>query len=409
MPTFTYKGTTADGTAVEETLEADDRYLVYDHARTLGHMLLTIKEEHHFSLFHLFTMRRIRAFVSHVKQDEIVMLSRNLGAMLRAGLALTRALSISERQTKSQTLKRILGGVREDIQKGKPFHESLNTHPKAFSRLYVAMVRAGEEGGTLAETLDTIALQMEQSSTLRKKIRGAMIYPAIVLSAMVGIGILMMIYVVPTLTATFRELNITLPLTTRIILGISEFLSTHTMLALGGMVGGVVGIIAFYRTRFGRIAAEWALLHLPIISTLVTETNAARTARTLSSLLRSGVDVVSALSITKDVIQNTFYKKILADAAVHVEKGKPLSEDFMQNERLYPILVGEMLAVGEETGQIVQMLAEVAHFYESEVERKTKDLSTIIEPVLMITIGAAVGFFALAVISPIYSISDSIG
>jgi type IV pilus assembly protein PilC len=329
--------------------------------------------------------------------------------MLRAGLALTRALSVSERQTTNVSLKGILGSVQEDIQKGKPFHESLKAYPKAFSRLYVSMVRAGEEGGTLAEALQTISLQLERSSTLRKKIRGAMIYPIIVVLAMVTIGILMMIYVVPTLSATFKELNVPLPLTTQIIVGLSDFLSTHTILALGSVIGTITGFVAVYRTSFGRVAVEWTLMRLPIIGNLVKETNAARTARTLSSLLRSGVDVVAAFSITGDVIQNTFYKKVIADAAAHVEKGKPMSEDFMHNTHLYPVLVGEMIAVGEETGQISQMLEEVANFYELEVERKTKDLSTVIEPILMLVIGAAVGFFALAMISPIYSISDSIG
>ena len=409
MPTFIYKGTTADGTSVEESLSVDDRYAVYDHAREMGHIIVSVAEERHSSFSRLFRMQSIIAFISRVTQDDVVMLSRNLGAMLRAGLALTRALSVSERQTTSQALKRILGAVRDDVQKGKSFHESLKVHPKVFSRLYVAMVRAGEEGGTLAAALDTIALQLEQSSTLRKKIRGAMIYPVIVLTAMVGIGILMMLYVVPTLTATFRELNVALPFSTRVVLGISDLLSSHTVLTLGAVSGLAVGLIALYRTHRGRTAVEWTLLHVPIIGTLVKETNAARTARTLSSLLQSGVDVVRALAITEDVIQNTFYKKILATAATNVEKGNPLSKDFIETEPLYPVLFGEMLAVGEETGQIAQMLDEVARFYEAEVERKTKDLSTIIEPVLMITIGAAVGFFALAVISPIYSISDSIG
>src|SRR3989344_5383548 len=354
MSTFTHKATTADGTSIEESVVAEDRYAVYDHARTAGHAIVSVEEVKPSAFAALFTMERIGALVSRVKQDDIVMLSRNLSAMLCAGLALTRALAVSERETKNPALKRVLGRVCEEVQKGKQFHESLTLYPRAFSRLYVAMVRAGEEAGTLADALHTIAVQMEQSSTLRKKIRSAMIYPVIVVTAMVGIGVLMMLYVVQTLTKTFRELKVELPLSTKIILGVSEFLSGHTILALALVAFGIAGVIILYR------------------------------------------------------IQNTFYKTILAGAAVHVEKGKPMSEDFIKNEHLYPVLVGEMVAVGEETGQIAQMLEEVAIFYESEVERKTKDLSTIIEPILMLVIGAAVGFFALAMISPIYSISDSI-
>ncbi len=409
MPTFHYKGTSGSGTSVTETVEAVDRYGVYDHARGLGHTIVSLTEDAKgFSLGRFFNMSQLSGFLHHVKQDDIVMLSRNLGAMLRAGLALTRALSVCERQSKRVALKNTLMSVRQEIEKGKSFHEALELYPNIFSKLFVAMVRTGEEGGTLSEVLDTISLQMEQTSNLRKKIRGAMMYPTIVLIAMFGIGILMMIFVVPTLTQTFRELKVTLPFSTRIILGLSDFLSTHTLVALGLIAVVATSAVGFYRWRTGRIVVEWTLLRLPIIGNLVKETNAARTARTLSSLLHSGVDVVHALLITEDVVQNTFYKRILAEAAVHVEKGKPMSEDFMRNERLYPVLVGEMLAVGEETGQIAQMLEEVAKFYEAEVERQTKDLSTIIEPILMLFIGAAVGFFALAMISPIYSISDSI-
>lgn len=408
MAEFTYTGTTADGEPVTETIDVDDRYVVYEHARELGHTVISVKEGSRFSIANVITMERINAFLSRVKQDEIVMLSRNLAAMLTAGLALTRALSVSERQSKNPALKRILVRVREQVQSGKQFHESLSEFPKVFSPLYVSMVRAGEESGGLALALETIAKQQERSSNLRKKIRGAMIYPAIVVSAMGVIGVLMMIYVVPTLTATFNELDVELPLTTRIILGISDFLSQHTLVALVLVLVSVGALVMVYRTRIGRTAVEWSFLHMPIIGTLVRETNAARTARTLSSLLHAGVDVVSSLTITSDVVQNTFYRKIIVAAAAQVEKGRPISEEFIRNEALYPVLVGEMIAVGEETGKIAQMLEEVADFYENEVERKTKDLSTIIEPILMVVIGAGVGIFALAMIAPIYSIGDNI-
>lgn len=408
MPTFTYKGATQDGKPIEDTVEAADRYAVYDIARSLGRTVVSVEEQRQFSLAHSFDFERVFSFLSYVRQDEVVTLSRNLSAMIRAGLALTRALSVSERQTRNPAFKRVLGGLRDEVQKGKAFHEVLKLYPRVFSRLYVAMVRAGEEGGTLAEALHTVGVQLEQSSNLRKKIRGAMIYPAVVLTAMFAIGFLMMVYVVPTLTATFKELKMELPLTTKLIIMASDFLSQYTLAALLAAIGVVVLGIVLYRTPAGRAGFERILLRTPLIGKLVREANAARTARTLSSLLRSGVDVVGALSITKDVVQNTFYRRILAEAAEHVEKGKPLSEDFSAHEDLYPPLVGEMTAVGEETGQIAEMLEEVASFYESEIERQTKDLSTIIEPALMLVIGGAVGFFALSMISPIYSISDGI-
>jgi type IV pilus assembly protein PilC len=284
----------------------------------------------------------------------------------------------------------------------------LKQFPNVFTQLYVAMVRAGEESGSLAPSLQSIAMQLERSSNLRKKIRGAMVYPVIVISVMLIIGVLMMIYVIPTITATFLKLEIELPLTTRIIIWLSDFLSEHGLLALLGFIGVVVGLISFSRTMLGKRVFHSVLIHLPVIGNLAKETNSAYTARTLSSLLSSGVDVVGAISITEDVLQNVYYKDVLKKAAARVEKGDPLSGTFLEEEHLYPILVGEMISVGEETGQISGMLSQVADFYENEVEQKTKDLSTIIEPILMVTIGAGVGFFALAMIAPIYSITDSI-
>ena len=250
---------------------------------------------------------------------------------------------------------------------------------------------------------------MERSSNLKKKIKGAMIYPSIVVVVMLSIGVLMMIYVIPTLTKTFKELKSELPTSTKVVIGLSDFLANHSFIAIGMLIGGIAGFMALLRTYYGQRAFDWLIIRVPVIGVMAKETNAARTARTLSSLLASGVDVVGAINITNDVVQNSLYKVVLTEAAARVEKGRPLSEVFMEREDLYPVLVGEMIAVGEETGQIAKMLEQLAVFYENEVEQKTKDLSTIIEPLLMVVIGSAVGFFALAMIAPIYSISDSIG
>ena len=260
----------------------------------------------------------------------------------------------------------------------------------------------------MADALKILSVQMERASQLKKKIKGAMIYPAIVLTVMVIIGIVMMIYVMPSITSTFKSLGSDLPPTTQALIATSEFMNEHTALTLAGLIGTVFGFIYFLRTPIGKRGFSWLVTRLPVIGTIAKEANAARTARTLSSLLSSGVDVLRALAITRDVVQNYYYKEIIAEAAVQVEKGSALSDTFVKRKDLYPILVGEMIAVGEETGQISNMLQELAEFYETEVEHKTKDLSTIIEPLLMVVIGGTVGFFALAMIAPIYSIADSI-
>lgn len=409
MAKFTYTGTTHDGQAVTETVEAADRYAVYDIARTNGHVVTAVREAASFSLGGLMSMDRVNAFLSRIKQDELVTTTRNVSSMIKAGLALTRALSVIERQTKNPRLKQVMQSIREDINKGKQFNEALARFPKVFSDLYIAMVRAGEESGQLSEALETLSLQMERSSSLKKKIKGAMIYPSIVITVMVIIGVLMMIYVVPTITATFSSMSVELPLTTRILVATSDFMSNHSFVVLAGLAGTIAGFIWFKRTKVGTRLFDFCTTRVPVIGVIVKEVNSARTARTLASLLKAGVDVISATNITRDVVQNVYYKDILGDAAKRVEKGTPLSEVFVERNDLYPVLVGDMIAVGEETGQIAHMLGELAQFYEAEVDQKTKDLSTIIEPVLMVFIGGAVGFFALAMIAPIYSISDSIG
>ncbi|MCF7815956.1 MAG: type II secretion system F family protein [Candidatus Pacebacteria bacterium] len=408
MSKFTYSGTTKDGVKVSEIVEAADKYAVYDIARTNGHVVTGVSEVKEFSFTGIMNMEKINTFLSRVKPDEVVMLTRNISSMLKAGLPLTRALSVIERQTTNFKLKQVMKDVRADINKGKQLNEALSEFPKIFSDLYIAMVRAGEEGGQLSGSLETLSLQMERSSTLKKKIKGAMIYPSIVLGVMVIIGALMMIYVVPSITMTFKSTNIELPQTTKILIATSDLMSNHSILVLLIIVGGIAGVRAFLKTNFGKKIFHFSLTRLPVIGTIVKEINSAHTARSLSSLLKAGVDVISAIKISEDVVQNVYYKAVLHEAATRVEKGTPLSEVFIERTDLYPVLVGEMISVGEETGQISGMLDELALFYETEVDQKTKDLSTIIEPLLMVVIGSGVGFFALAMIAPIYSISDSI-
>ncbi|MEX2341102.1 MAG: type II secretion system F family protein, partial [Candidatus Paceibacterota bacterium] len=400
---FTYIGTTKSGQSVKETVEAADRFAVYDIARQKGATVTNVSRADGWSVRNFFNMDRINAFLSRVSVDQLVLMTRNLSGMLTAGLPLSRALSVIERQTRNPRLKLVMADVRERIQKGDQFNQALAAHPRIFDHLYIAMVRAGEESGGLSEALKLLSVQMERSSSLRKRIKSAMIYPSIVLVIMSGIGIVMMIYVMPSITGTFKGMGVDLPATTKALITASDFMVANTVVFFLGLFAVIFGFIFLLRTRVGKLGWHWTILHLPIIGTMVKEVNAARTARTLSSLLTSGVDVMRSLEITTDVVQNVYYKPVLTEARKAVERGEALSGVFMKNEKLYPVFVGEMMMVGEETGSVGDMLKELAIFYENEVERKTKDLSTIIEPVLMVVIGATVGFFALAMIAPIYS------
>jgi type IV pilus assembly protein PilC len=217
----------------------------------------------------------------------------------------------------------------------------------------------------------------------------------------------MLIYVVPTLTSTFTSLGVELPLTTRIIVSVSDFMVANVVLVFIGLMALVVGGLLFVRSKTGSSFVLRIGLHTPVIKEIVRETYAARASRTLSSLLSSGVPVLDALSITKEVVHARVFADVIGEAEERIKKGEPLSASFAENAKLYPILMGDMLSVGEETGKVAEMLKQIAEFYENDVSEKTKDLSTIIEPVLMLFIGVVVGIFAVSMIGPIYSLSSA--
>lgn len=384
--------------------EAVDRFELYQMIRREGGHIVSMQEETSGWL----DFSKVNAMLTRISEADKILFARNLGSMISAGLPLARALSVLERQTKNERLKNTISAVAGEVRRGESLHAALAKFPKVFPPLFVAMVRAGEEAGNLPESLNTVSEQMDRMFVLKKKIRGALIYPSIIVVAIVGIGATMMVVVVPTLAATFKEMKAELPASTKVVIAISDFLSSHTILAVIMVLVAGVGIVAGVRTPSGSRLKDWVFLHLPVIGGIVREVNAARTTRTLSSLFSSGVDVLNSLEITREVLQNSYFKEVVAETSAAVSRGEQLSQSFGRHEDLYPPFVGEMMVVGEETGQTNEILKRLAMYYEEEVDRKTKDLSTIIEPVLMLLIGGAVGFFAVAMISPIYSLSQNI-
>jgi len=386
-------------------IEAPSRFVVYETVQREGSVVVHIQE----ASMNFTLPTWIHATIgSGVKRAEVMRIASNLSAMLSAGLTLSRALSIIERQSSNKRLQRIVVGMSDAIRKGSSFHEALSTYPRVFSGLFVSMVRAGEESGSLADALAVVALQLGRAEELTKKVRGAMIYPVIVLIAIVIIAVLMLIFVVPTLTATFTSLGVAIPLSTQIIVALSNFMSAHVVFVCIGLVAFFMGLTAFIRSRTGSALVIRAALYLPVIGELVRETYSARTARTLSSLLSAGVPILRALDITKDTVRAEAFAAVIAEAGDRVKKGDPLSSAFAEHSKLYPVMMGDMLAVGEETGKVAQMLKQIAEFYETDVAERTKDLSTILEPVLMLFIGTVVGIFAISIIGPIYSLSSAI-
>jgi type IV pilus assembly protein PilC len=403
MPLFKYKIINSKGETETGTVDAKDKFAASHSIKKDNVTIVSIEENQKEKSFFSLSFSLFGGVNTHDK----INFARNLGSMIDAGLPITRGLSIMERQSKGE-FKKVLSSLSDSIAKGKTLSESMKDFPKVFSQLFISMVKAGEESGKLSLALNNVGMQMEKSYQLSRKIKGALMYPAVIFSLMIIIGVLMMVYMVPTLTETFVGLGIKLPLTTRMIIAVSNFLKSYFLFVILGTCLLIFGITVALRTSKGQRVLDTLILHMPIIGEIVKQINSARTARTLSSLLSSGVDIVVAIGVTKDVIQNSYYKAVLEKIQNTIQKGDQISSVFIDNDKLYPLFVGEMVSVGEETGKIGEMLLSVATFYEEEVDQKTKDMSSVIEPILMIFIGVAVGFFAISMLAPTYSLADAL-
>ncbi len=403
---FTYTTINKEGEREEGRAYASDKFALSALLKKEGKTLVSAEEVKK----GVFSSMKNIALFKRISMDEKIMFAHNLAAMTRAGLSLSRTLSILERQSTNTRFKEVMNALAETIKKGGTLADALREFPTEFSPLFVSMVHAGEESGGLADALEVVGTQMKKNHELVKKVKGAMIYPSIVIGVMVLVGIVMIVKVVPTLTATFVELDVELPAATKILIAVSDALRDHFLLVLSGGVLLILLFVYAMKTQRGREIKDALLLRMPLIGGFVREFNAARTARTLSSLLSSGVDIVQSLVITRDVIQNTQFKNTVSSASERIQKGILLSVLFSEEKAgaLYPILFSEMIAVGEETGKVSDMLEEVALYYEGEVEAATKNMSTIVEPILMLIVGVVVGFFALAMITPMYSVMSGI-
>ncbi|MBI4132874.1 MAG: type II secretion system F family protein [Candidatus Sungbacteria bacterium] len=398
---YTYRAVDQSGKTVSGEREAGSERELADMLRHDSYLLLEAKLPAKAGQRFEF-LKRIPMPFRRISLVERMGFSRNLAVMIGAGLALTRALEALAEQTSNPKFREIVTSIRDSVTTGKSFADSLRSHEKVFGVLFINMVEAGEISGNLERALKILAQQMKRDYDLRSKVRSAMIYPAIVVGALVLIGVLMMVYVVPTLTQTFQELEIELPLTTRVIIGTSNFLLRYYwyILAVAGI--GAMGMARLLRSQAGKSAFDTIILRVPIFGVLVQKYNSARFARTLSSLIASGIPITRALEVTASVLGNSHFRQSFEEAAKEIQHGKPISEILRRHPNLFPPMVTQMVEVGEETGTIVRMLLRLALFYEEEVTNTTKNLSSIIEPVLMIVIGAIVGFFAVSMIQPIY-------
>jgi type IV pilus assembly protein PilC len=402
MPLYKYKYI-KDGEEKEELKEFGNKAELYGFIRSENGSIVSVEEKKQARSFNFFTIGR------RIKQEEIINFAKNMGVMIDAGLSISRAISVLQKQSKNKKFSDLLNSIYQSVNAGETFSASLEKYPNTFSQLFVSMVKAGEESGKLPESLKMITVQLEKNYQLSKKIKGAMIYPSVIISLMVVIGILLMVYMVPTLTETFKGLNIDLPLPTRIIISISDFLRNNIFFTFAGLIVASGLFVSGLNTKFGKNTLDYLVLKMPMIKNMSKEVNAARTSRTLASLISSGVPIVGALETTKNVLQNHYFKDVVSKVTEKVQVGESLSSSFdLFGKDVYPLFLSEMLLVGEETGKMSEMLDNIANYYEEEVDQKTKDLSTIIEPFLMVLIGIAVGVFAVAMMLPTYSLVDAI-
>jgi type IV pilus assembly protein PilC len=405
MPRYFYTAKSLRGEEKSGVLEAKDIHQLAQKLHEEGFILIKAETEEEATKKRKFA---ISLPFGGVSLKEKMFFTRNLQVMISAGLPLPRAIETLASQSKSKKFKKTLSDIKEEIVKGKSFSEALAAFPDVFSELFQSMVRVGEESGTLEEVLKILAQQMEKENELKSKIMGAMIYPAVIICAMIGIGILMLVMVIPKLAKTFEELQVELPATTKLVIALGNFLVTKWYLVILIFVFLIFVFSQILKTKRGKEILDTFLLKVPIISPIIRETNSASFTRTLSSLIASGVPLVRSLEIVSGTLGNVYFKGAIIEAVEKVRKGEKLSEALKSHQDIYPPIVVQMIAVGEETGETSNVLAKLADFFEEEVGRATENLASVIEPVIMLIIGAAVGFFAISMIQPMYSMLSAI-
>lgn len=402
MPTYFYTAKSQDGKEKAGRTEVVSEHELAQQLRQEGFFLTSVVPESVRKEAGI--GKRLSRFFSSVSIVEKMVLARHLSAMIKAGLPLDRGLRVLAAQSKSPRFRQVLVEVEQKIRGGRPFSDSLAEYPDVFPELFISMVRVGEATGKLDEVLENLSVQMGKDHELRSRVRGAMIYPAVIVSLMVAIGILMMIMVVPKLSSAFQEMNLSLPVTTKIVIGISQFLSNNLILGLGLVVSIIILIRIASKTESGKRFLDILFLNLPVISDLSRKVNSAIFARNLSLTIDAGVPINQALKIVANTMSNSLFSQSLLVIADGMQKGEQMSDLLRNFSNIYPVMVVQMVEVGETTGSLSDTLRNLAKFYEEEVSNITKNLSSIIEPALMIIVGIAVGFFAISIIQPIYSL-----
>lgn len=401
MPYFRYKANDESNNTIEGIIQAASADVA---AETLGEQNLTIVylNEERISFF-----ERSLKILSRVKIRDLVVFSRQLSVIVSATIPLVQGLKILVTQTENPVLKTIISEIADDVEGGAKLSAALSRHPDVFNDFFINIIKSGETSGKLDEVLNYLADQEEKDYDLVAKIRGAMIYPVFIVSGLLIVGALMMIFVIPQLTAVLAETGAQLPFSTRILIGSSNFLTHYWWLVIiiSGVIIGVVKI--FIKTKKGKYHWDDLKLRIPVFGKLFQEIILVRFTRSLHTLTTGGVSLTKSLEIVSAIVDNEVYKELIKETAREVESGNPIASVFLRSHQV-PVMISQMLNLGEKTGRMDEILEKLANFYSREVDNMVTNLVTLIEPLIMVLMGVAVGILVSAIILPMYSLASSL-
>lgn len=399
MQRFNYKAKDKDGRLSTGEVEANSM----DHAARLvrekGLVVISITQKINSPLDF------IRKFRERVTPNDVATFTRQLSTMVNAGLPITESLLILRSQSNA-SMQKIVAQILADVEAGESLSKSISRHDKIFSKTYIALVKSGEVGGVMDQVLLRLADNLEKQSEFRGKVKGALIYPAIIIIGMFVVGLVLMIFVIPRLTSLYAEFNAELPLPTRILMGVSGFFVKFWPVSLGILAVGSYVFKVYRETAAGRRKTDELYFKLPIIGELQKQVVLTELTRTLALMVGAGVSILDALNITSEVVSSSIVSDALKDCAKLVEKGFPVAFAFGKHPEAFPFILSQMVAVGEETGKMDEVLTKISHIFEVESDQKVKALTSAIEPIVMVILGLGVGFLVIAVILPIYNLTS---
>ena len=403
MAEFSYVARAKNGTIEQDVISAFNEKAVVETLRAKGLMPTSIKP-----VQKTFDLASVTDFLTSIKLIDKITFIKNLGVMVKSGMSVSRSLKIMSEQTSNPKLSKIIGEVTRSVESGNSFASSLGKFPNVFSSLFVSMVEVGEVSGNLEQNLKYLADQLQRDYDLVSKAKSAMTYPIIVIFALILVGFAMFTFVLPKLTATFKEFNTELPAITQVVITGVDFFSKFGIFVFIGLILAGIGFNYWRKTVPGKAIFHNVVLHIPVFGKIVKKINVARFVGVFASLLKSGMPIVDALDVSANVVGNVYYKQAIAYASDKVRTGSTLGSVFRKYPKLFDPLVVQIIEVGEESGTTDTILTEVATFYEAEVSEVMKNLSSILEPIIMLVVGVFVGFLAVALISPIYNIAQGV-